>query len=443
MSLPTDNIVKYQDIKDEHITDIKKGIELFVKNEEYWDKFANHCTVERGHREFQSRRLIKPLVKKEDIKPRAELIAPRATKMVVATFTKTVDNYGDKAEYTREDLQFHFDDTLSNLRYTLQEVALQKKNLIKGAAFVSSRAIISYDTSICKTLDNARSTFTKNGVKRWDGRHFLVHMTDEERTQLMTEIAARNEKSEPLRTKLEGVDFDFDVWKDWLISVPVNDTQTLYKDDTHHYMVMMGKRAIDNKSPVDVSKLSGEPEYELINKGLGTGIIEDVDGHTTSDDNKQKGAIAINIDGLGACVSDDLAILNCEVPVNTIPGTALPINQLSGYVSHSGNEHEVTLTGTQYTELEVSGARYDATAGKYYASGNTIVAVQVKAAANKTLGSVTAAAWSASYKLVSGGADINAEVLGCTKTAANYDTLIVRVPNDCYSFAVECTATAS
>lgn len=442
-NINNDNIVKYNDLPDEQIKDIKEGIELFVKSEEYWDKFAHHSTVPRGKREFTCRRLIKPRVKPEDIQPRAELIAPRASKMAVATFTKTVNNYGDKAEYTREDLQYHFDDTVTNLRLTLQEIALQKKNLIKGKAFISTRAIITYDTSIKQTLNKGRDVLRKNGVKRWDGKHYLAHMTIEEHSALMAEIAAGEEKSEKLRLKLEGVDYEFDVWGDWLISVPYNDEYTLYKNDTTHFLVMMGKREIDGASPVDVAKLSGEPEYELIDNGLGGGVIEDVDGNLTSDDNKQKGALAINMDGLGATVSDDLAILLCEVSVNTTKGTELPISDLTGYVSHSGNEKEITLTGTTYTQFKVEGARHDATAGKYYGSGNTIIAVQVEAVENKTLGTVTKANWSASYKLVSGGSDIAAEVIGCVKTTANYDTLIVRVPNDCYSFTVACEATAS
>ena len=136
MALQNTGAVKYAELTDEHIVDVKQGIELFVQSEEYWDKFAHHSSVPRGHKTFQSRRLIRPKVKYEDISPRAELVAPRPTKIAVATFSKTVTNYGDKAIYTREDLQYHFDDTLGNIRYTLQEIAVQKLNLIKAAFIV-------------------------------------------------------------------------------------------------------------------------------------------------------------------------------------------------------------------------------------------------------------------------------------------------------------------
>lgn len=443
MSLANENAVKYASLPDEIIPQIAEGIELFVKSQEYWAKFARKSPVPQGHKTFTSRRLIKPRVKPEDIKPSAEFVAPRPTKIAVATFTKSIESYRDKAIYSREDLQLHYDDTLNNIRYTLQEIAVQKKNLIIGKAFVSTRAILTYDTNMRTTLRNGVKVLRKNGVKRWDGRHYLAHMTLEEQAKLRAEIDAANEKSEKMRLTLEGVDYEFDVWEDWLISVPVDDEYTLYKSDSVHYLIMMGKRGVDNESPVDVAKLSGVPDIELINKGLGHGVLQDEDGNYTSDDNNQQGAVGINIDGLGAAVSDDLGILLCEVSVNTVPGTALSIADLTGYQSHSGNEIEVGLTGTTYTELEVKGARYDSTAGKYYGSGNTIIAVQVKAATGKTLGSVTAAAWSANYKMESGGSDIDADILGVVKTAANYDTLIVRVPNNAYSFAVACTATAS
>ena len=443
MAVANAQAVKYAELTDEHIADVKKGIELFVKSEEYWDKFAHHSIVPRGHKNFTSRRLIRPKVKAEDIQPRAEFVAPRPTKIAVATFTKSVANYGDKAIYSREDLQYHFDDTLANIRYVLQEIAVQKKNIIKGKAFISSRATLAYDTNLRTTLRKAVKVLRKNGVKRWDGRHYLCHLTLEELSALRAEIDAASEKSEKMRMTLEGVDYEFDVWEDWILSVPWNDDVTLYKNDSTQYLVMMGKRGIDGESPVDVAKLEGEADIELINNGLGSGVLEDADGNYTSDDNKQQGSVAINMDGLGAAVSDDLGILVCEVSAAKIKESAIAISDLTGYVSHSGNEHEITLTGTTYTELSVEGARYDATAGKYYGAGNTLIAVKVAAAESKTLGSVTAANWTASYKLSAAGDSIGAEIIAVVQGTAANDTVIVRVPDKCYSFTVACAATAS
>jgi len=443
MPVANNNAVTYAELKDEQIKDIKKGIELFVKTEEYWDKFAHHSSVPRGHRTFTSRKLIAPKIKVEDIKPRAEFVAPRPTKISVATFEKTVANYGDKAIYSKEDLQFHYDDTVMNIMATLKEIAVQKKDLVKGTAFIQSRATVTYDTSILNTCEKTAIILRKNGAKRVDGVHYLAHITPEGLKQLRAELSAKGVVlSEPVKKELDSVATSVGSYGDFTFSVTTS--PIMYKNATTQYIIFMGKRGIDGEYPVDVSKLEGESDIEVINNGLGSGVLIDEDGNYTSDDNKQQGSVAINIDGLGAAVSDDLCILPCEVSINEIKESALPLASRTGYASHSGNELEVTLTGTSYTEFSgLKGIRYDATATKYYASGSTIVAATVVAKSTKTLGSVTAANWSATYKLENGGSDINAEILAIIKTTADNDTIIVRVPDKAYSFEIECEATAS
>lgn len=443
MSVANEKAVKYAELKDEHITDIKKEIEGFVSEEEYWDKFVHHSKVARGHRTFSSRRLVKPIVKAEDVVARAEFVAPRPTKIVVETFEKTVSNYGDKAIYSREDLQFHFDDTVKNIADVLKEIAVQKKDFIKGKPFLNSACTITYDTSLLKTLSNAVVILRKNGAKRWDGKHYLAHITPEVKNLLRAELEAKGTSlSERVKIQLNGRAYDFDAYGDWIFSDTI--VPSMYKSDTVQYLVLMGKRGIDGNSPVDVAKLEGESDIEVINNGLGNGVLVDVDGNYTSDDNKQQGSVAINIDGLGAAVSDDLCILDCEITVDEIKGSALLEEQKTGFVSKSGAEVEVAFTGTQYTEAVITGARFDSSASKYYGNASTIVSIQVKAAAGKTLGTVAANNWTATYKLENGGADIDAEILACIKTAANYDTLLVRVPVNAYgALAIGCTATAS
>ena len=442
MAVANTNAVKYAELTDEHIKDIAKNIEMFVRSEEYWDKFAHHSTVPRGHKTFSYRRLIAPKVKAEDIQPRAEFVAPRPTKIAVATFEKTVANYGDKAIYSKEDLQYHFDDTVKNIAATLKEIAVQKKNLIKGKAFIQSRATISYDTSILNTLDNAAIILRKNGAKRWDGVHYLAHITPETLKALRAEISAKGAVlSEPTKKELDSVATAVGSYGDFTFSV-TTDT-IMYKTDSTQYMILMGKRGIDGESPVDVSKLSGESDMEVINNGLGSGVLVDEDGNYTSDDNKQQGAVAINIDGLGAAVNDDLCILDCELSINAIKETALPVENMTGFASKSGNELEITLTPTTYTEFATVGVRHDATANKDYANGNTIISVQVKAKSNKALGTTAANNWTATYKLTSGGASINADVLAITTTTATADTILVRVPDKAYSVTIANSATAS
>lgn len=341
------NAVKYAELTDEHIKDVKKGIEMFIKSNEYWDRFVHHSKVPRGHKEFTSRRLVAPKVRPEDVRKRAEFVAPRPTKIAVITLSKTVDNYGDKAIYSREDLQYHFDNTVANIRATLQEIAVQKLDYIKGDAFFKSKATISAvqvssADNILKTAEKAAIVLRKNKAKRWDGQHYLAHITPEALMQLRAEIEAKGGRlSEPVKKELDGRTYDVYTYGDFLYSVTVSDL--MYGGNGlsagKQWIVFMGKRGIDGLSPVDAAKLEGESEIEVINNGLGSGVLEDEDGNLTADDNKQQGAVAINMDGLGACVSDDLCILDCQFTVagGEIAGTEVKYgaSTMSGFVSAS------------------------------------------------------------------------------------------------------------
>lgn len=437
MATANANAVSYKEITDEHIVDIARNIEIFVKETEYWDKFCHHSTVARGHKTFSSRRLVKPIVKASDISPRAEFVAPRPTKIVVETFTKSVDNYGDKAIYSKEDMQYHFDNTVNNITDVLKSIAVQKLDLIKGKQFVSSACVITYDTSMLKTLAKAAIVLRKNGARRWDGKHYLAHITPEEKQKIISELEAKGSSlSETVKVEINGVPMEFKAYADFMFSETTS--EVMYKSDSVQYMVLMGKRGIDGASPVDAAKLEGESGIQLINNPLGSGVLVDEDGNYTSDDNKQQGSVAINMDGLGAAVSDDLCILNCEITIDELKGSALLEEEKTGFASKSGAEVELTLTPGTGTEFVVTGARYDSVNSKYYGNANTIISVQVKAATGKTLGDVTAADWSALYNT-----DKKAEIVAVIKTAANYDTLLVRVPVNPVDLTIACEATGS
>lgn len=343
MAVANENAVKYAELTDEQIKDVKVGIELFVKSNEYWDRFVHHSSVPRGHKEFTSRRLIAPKVKPEDIKKRAEFVAPRPSKIAVMTVSKTVDNYGDKAIYSREDLQYHFDNTVANIRATLQEIAVQKLDFIKGAAFFKSKATltavqVSSADNLLATAEKAAIILRKNKANRWDGQHYLAHITPEVLNMLRAEIAAKGDRlSEPVKKELDGRTYDTYNYGDFMYSVNVSDL--MYAGNGlsagKQWVVFMGKRGIDGQSPIDVAKLQGESGIEVINNGLGSGVLVDEDGNYTADDNKQQGSVAINMDGLGACVSDDLCILDCQFTATEIKGSEIDTDDLSGYVSVS------------------------------------------------------------------------------------------------------------
>ena len=356
MSVQNISAVKYAELKDEQIIDINKYLEMFVPTEEYFDKFVHHSSVPKGHKTYQSRILVAPKVKESDITPRAEFVAPRPSKIAVKTIERTIASYGDKAIYSREDLQYHFDDTVKSITATLKEIAVQKLDWIKGKAFVSSRCIldpvvVSGSESILETAEEAAIIFRKNKVKRWDGAHYLAHITPEGLRELRKEVAARKEVlSEPVKKELDGRTYEYYSYGDFYYSVTAHDIMYVKEGNTEkQYVIFMGRRENDGESPIDVAKLQGEPNIELINNPLGSGILEDADGNLTADDNKQQGSVAINMDGLGACVSDDLCVMRCKFTLNFV----------SDYVYENNDHPSFDVTGNKDMVVGKSGKGMD------------------------------------------------------------------------------------
>lgn len=436
--------ITYDSLPDEIVTDIGDDIEKFIETAEYWDKFAHHSTVKKGHKKFSYRRLIRPDVKPDEVHEMAELVAPRPTKIALATFEKSVGNYGENGEYTREDLMFHLDNTVLSLSATLKEKMRQVLDIVKGKQFISSRAIISYDTSLVNTLDNAAIIFRKNEVNRWANGYYLAHFTPEMWKKFKGEVRALGQSlDEKTKVAINGKEEEFHVYGDWMFSITTS--KVLYKSATVQILVLQGRRGIDGESGVEVSKMEGYGKTEFGDNGLGDGLIYDEDGNLVNDKNKQKGSCYVNALGVGAGISDDLAILNCDVTVNEIKGSAIPTAALNRFVSKSGNEHEITASAGTKTHFVYTGARYDATASKYYANGNTILAVKVVADEGEAFSGGAAPAsdnWTVTYKETSAGDSLNAEILAVVKGSVDYDTVIVRVPDHCYSFTIASAATA-
>lgn len=431
----------YTDLTDEHIADIKKTLEMNVPKRQYWANFTTPSTVKKGHDKFQFRRLVDIKVKPEDVKPAAELVAPRPTKHSIETFEYKLKNYRSKALYSREAVQYNIDDVVLSCEATLESKAIQELDTEIGKPFVSSRAIVEYDTSILKTLENAAIILLKNKlVDRWDRTHFLAHVTPEILAKIRAELVERKEAlSEPTKEELDNCLTATGSWGDWIFSVTTTDNMYVTEEDgtEKQYMVLMGRRKIDGTSPVTKAKLEGTGEFELIHNPLGSGVLYDEDGNVTADDNRQSGSVAINIDGLGASVNDDLCILNCLVNIAEIKATNIPEHEKTNFKSISGNAIELAYTKGTNTDFIVTGVNH--IDGKDYAYGSTILKVQVKAQDTKTLGAVTAANWSVTYET-----DKKAEIISVIKTVAANDTIIVQVPHTVEGvLTIACTATAS
>ena len=427
---------------DEQIKVIERRIITFAKDNEYFDKFCNHVGHQKGSKTIQYRKVIKPKVDPNTIAPLAEAIAPRPIKASVETFEYSVQPYADRFNYTDEMVKFGYDDLVAIGGDTLADYYTQKLDYIKGKPFINSACVVTYATSILATLSKTAIIMKKNGAKPWSANgHYLAMVTPEVLENVRLEIEAKGvAMSEATKEEVEkGIVGHYGRWD--FTECP---SDLLIKDASNHWMVCLGKTPQGN-SPITCAKMN---ELEVWDNPLGSGVIEDEDGKLTDDANRQRGSIAIKTDGLAAVINDDLCIINIAVPATEIKKSELLEEDKHLFVSKSGNDGiELDLTAGSNTEFVVTGARYDATASKYYGTGDTLVSVQVKASSTYTLGTVAASNWSAKYELkdhtVANSNAYDAKIIGVIKTAANYDTLLVLVPHDADKLVIACTATAS
>jgi len=419
--------VKYAEMTDEQIEGIKRKVELFFKSQEYFDKFVNHVKFDRGSKTMKSRRVVRPLVKESEVSASAELVAPRPSKIVVETFSHSVEIYRDKVAYSAEDVLYGYDDIVKICGETLGEIGVQKLDFLKGKPFISSACTLTYDTSLSKTLSKGAIILQKNKAKPWANGRYLAMVAPETLEAIRVELETKGASiSEATKEDIDkGIIGHYGRWD--FSSCP---SELLVKNSSTQYMVLLGRRP-NGESPIDAAKIEG---VEIIHNPLGSGVLTDVDGNYTSDDNKQKGSIAMNINGLGCYVNDDLCVLDCEVSVNEISKSILPEASKTGYVSHSYSGVEITLSAGTKTTMSLDGGRYDSSASKYYGAPSTIVAAKVKADEGEAFGSNSPATsdWSVT-------ASKGAKIVGF---ADGNKTCFVELSNGVEAFTITCTATA-
>lgn len=326
----TQNLIKHTDLTDEQIAHVQKKIVTQAKKDEYFDQFCEHEPWEKGSNTMNYRRLIYPKVKQNEVKASTEGVAPRPTKIEYATYQVAVADYRDRVNYTDESKRYNFDDVVRDSGATLSYLFKQKLDYIKGKPFISSKATLTAETTLLKTMRKAKIVLGKNEGKKWFGANFLMMATPEVLEILQDELEAKGSSLDEA-TKEELAEGAIYRKKGFIISECPSDL--LQKDAEKHYVIFLA-RTHDGKKPVTCRKMG---DVEVINNPLGSGVLIDEDGNITDDANHQAGSIAMNAKGLGAHINDDMCILVCEFPVTTISGTNLPASGRTGYVSTSSS----------------------------------------------------------------------------------------------------------
>jgi hypothetical protein len=347
--MSVNNPIKYAEMTDEQITAIKRRIETFTKSNEYFDKFVNHVKVERGAKTMKSRRVVKPFVRPEDVKPSAEDVAPRPGKIAVQTFEHSVEIYRDKIGYTKEDVLYGYDDIVQIAGDTLSEIGVQKLDIIKGTPFINSACTATAESTLLGTLSKVAIILQKNEAKAWSNGRYLAHVSPEALEAIRVELEAKGTSiSEATKEDIDkGIIGHYGRW-----DFAVCPSQLLIKNPTKQWMVCMGRRP-NGQSPIDASTMEG---VEVINNPLGSGVLLDEDGNYTSDDNKQRGSVAMNINGIGAYVNDDLCVIDVEISVNEVGASNLNQAELTGFVSQSPDS-TLVLNAVGADGKAVSGAK--------------------------------------------------------------------------------------
>lgn len=324
-------VSKIADLTDQQVAHIQKEVLYQVQAEEFFSKFTDHKIWKRGSDTLKYRKLIYPKVDPATIKPTAEGVAPKPTALEYGTFQVKVANYRDRVNYTRELVEYSIDDVVSDAASTLSNIAIEKRDYIIGKPFISSKAILTADTSIIATMRKAKIQLGKNKAKKWENGKYLMLASPEDIALLESELEAKgNALDEVTKTEIANCDvkskYGFEI-----VECP---SDLLYNSNgTDHYIVFLGKNA-QGKPPVSDYKLE---EIELIHNPLGTGVLIDEANHVTNDANKQLGSVALNLEGLAAAVNDDLCVLVCSFKTTTIndSGAKPALSARTGYVSTS------------------------------------------------------------------------------------------------------------
>lgn len=323
--------VMYKDLTDQQIAKIQKKLIYQAKADEYFDQFTEHEAWERGSKTMRVRKLILPIVKASEVAATQENVAPRPTKMAYATFQFAVENYDDRVDYTRESALYNFDDVVRDAGDTLSYKFTQKLDYIKGKPFVSSKALLTYDTSLIKTMRKAKIILQKNKAKPYkDGKYLMI--ASPEIINLLTDELETKGVALPEETKTDIINSTIYSKYGFIISECPSDI--LQNSDTTTHMVIFMGRTQEGRLPVTTRTMG---DVEVYNDGLGSGIMLDEDGKVTNDANRQKGDVAMSALGLGAHIADDLCILDCKVTVATIAKTELAESARTGYVSTSSS----------------------------------------------------------------------------------------------------------
>lgn len=322
---------------------VEQAIRKFPSTDVFWNSplWCDYAKTEPGHktREWKVRvpQKIDPLANDKLV----EGFGTRKLSYGIEEYSTTVENYGASVDYTKENVQFSCDDTLS---FMTDELRIYIKKFYEtkiGQEMVKSAYTITYDKTgshpLLSLFSKAYTLLSKKKIQKFNGRYRLI-MTADALDKLKWEVADTGNgallqalppsaKEDLLINNYIGTIGGFDIYE--------NSDDCMYKtraataaDVTaglaskagdlidQNVFLFIGKSEESGRASVRVCK-GGEPS--IIHHPLGSGIIYKADGSgVETDTNNRMGSFGVNIDGFGIATEYPECRLSCWVDTNVL-----------------------------------------------------------------------------------------------------------------------------
>ncbi len=251
-----------------------------------------------------------------------ENIAPANRTLKYASFTKTVQKFDTRHEYTRENVEENPDSVIIDATDDLNEWVTDMKKFSAALALLGAKSSVSCVTDASNhpiVGDTASKAFLiLNSVLQSEGfygKDYLAIAPAAVTLKLSDEIAAKNNGNtlgalgaNKVAEVLKGYQF---TWGNFSWFTPKGSNEYL-QDASNFYVIFVGKDP-KGRNPLRILKKKGAIT-ELVHSPLGSGLLKNAKGEIVPDYNKQKGGIGCNMRGFLYYIRDFRYVLICSIP---------------------------------------------------------------------------------------------------------------------------------
>lgn len=318
------NPILRSDLTEQHIKDGGRRVEMEAQEVDDLSQFFEDEPFDEKKVDVKFRVRIPQRISMSEVDSyRAhENIAPANRTLKYASFTKTVQKFDTRHEYTREDVEENPDSVITDCTEDLNEWVTDMKLYNAAIALLGAKSSVSCVTDgsshpiICDTASKA--FLIMHSVLRsrpFLGKEYLALAPTAVTLKLSDEIAAKNGGNtlpglgpNKLAEVLKGYEFS---WGKFSWFSP-DGSEDYLQDASNFYIIFIGKDQ-NGGNPLRRLKKKGAIT-ELIHSPLGSGLLKNAQGEYVPDYNHQKGGIGCNMRGFLYYIKDYRYVLICAIP---------------------------------------------------------------------------------------------------------------------------------